>query len=100
MINKATLKEIRGWVLRMLYNNLPEFTGDKLIYEILMEGGFSITLPLVQGHLRYLEEKGYLELQTASVPELGMTRLLAKLTSKGVDLVEGTIPEDPGVERK
>lgn len=99
-MNKREFREIRGWILKTLYNNLPEWTGDKLLTDILVEGGYTISTPSVQGHLRYLSEKGYVEMREAEVTELGLSRVLAKLTSRGVDLVEGSIEDDPGIERK
>ncbi|MGE5551911.1 MAG: hypothetical protein ACM3ZC_15465 [Bacteroidota bacterium] len=100
MNNSLEYKEIRGWILRVLYNNLPEWVGDKLMTEILTQGGYKVNTPSVQGHFRYLEEKGYLEVKETEISELGLARTLAKLTSKGVDLVEGNLPDDPGIERK
>ena len=93
-------REIRGWILRFLYINLPEWVGDKLMSELLANGGYNVSEPSVQGHYRYLAEKGFVEIKEVEISEVGLTRTLAKLTSKGVDLVEGNIPDDPGVARK
>lgn len=93
-------REIRGWILKILYTNLPEPAGDKLISQILEAGQYKVTPLQVQGHLRYLAGKNYVELEQVAIEEMGLARLMAKLTSRGVDFVEGNLGEDPGVARR
>jgi hypothetical protein len=99
-VKSHEFKEIRGWILKILYNNLPGYGGDQLISSLLNEAGYEVSPLQVQGHFRYLADKDYVELKNPEIEELGLTRHLAKLTSKGVDLVEGNLPDDPGVMRK
>lgn len=99
-VSKFEHREVRGWILKILYTNLPEWTGDNLIAQMLETGEYKLSALQVQGHFRYLQDKGYIETKEVSVEELGLSRLVAKLTSKGVDFVEGNLGEDPGVDRK
>ena len=51
--------------------------------------------PLRWRHI-YLREKGYIAIEEAEC--LGVSRKLAKLLPKGIDLIEGNIPPDVGVD--
>lgn len=99
-MNRFAAREIRGWILRILYMNMPEWAGDHLISQILTDAQYRVSPAQVQGHLNYLAEKGYVELKEVTSEETGLTRHIARLTPKGIDLVEGNIPEDPGVDRR
>jgi len=88
-------RELRGWILRSLYNSLPAWIGVPSLTTTLYKCGFDTTPIHVSGHLRYLAEKGYIEYK--EVGESGLSRHVAKLTFKGVDLVEGNLDEDPGI---
>lgn len=91
--------EIRGWILKILYKNLPEWTSDRLVSQILMDGAFPVNPPQIYSHFCYLAEKELIELKDATLNDIGLSRHLAKLTSDGVDFVEGSI-EIIGVTRQ
>ncbi|MDR3561892.1 MAG: hypothetical protein P4N59_10725 [Negativicutes bacterium] len=97
-MNKHLSREIRGHILRVLDTSYPFPAGDHLIAEILTDAQYCCSPPQVKVHLVYLKEKGYVELSEVSSEELGITRCLAKLTANGKDLLEGSIPSDPGVD--
>ncbi len=99
-MNSFEFKEIRGWILRFLYNLLPKFGSAESVAGMLLKAGYDVTALQVQGHFRYLEDKEYVELQEIDLQEMSISRHLAKLTSKGVDFVEGNLPDDPGICRK
>ena len=90
-----TSREIRGRIMKILRLNYPQQTGDKLIAEILLDAQYSTTPAAVETHLVYLREKGYIALEEAEC--FGVSRKLAKLLPKGIDLIEGNIPPDVGV---
>ena len=90
-----TSREIRGRIMKILRLNYPQQTGDKLIAEILLDARYSTTPAAVETHLVYLREKGYIALEEAEC--FGVSRKLAKLLPKGIDLIEGNIPPDVGV---
>jgi hypothetical protein len=100
MASIIEFKEIRGWVLKVLYNALPAFVGDQSLSTCLQQCNFDVSPLQIQGHLRYLSEKGYVELCDSGLEDIGLVRHSAKLTSKGVDFVEGNLPDDPGITRK
>ena len=91
-----TSREIRGRIMKILRLNYPQQTGDKLIAEILLDAQYSTTPAAVETHLVYLREKGYIALEEAEC--FGVSRKLAKLLPKGIDLIEGNIPPDVGVD--
>lgn len=90
-------KDIRGKILRALQINYPYTVGDQLLTDILQDAQYQISPQIVEGHLVYLEGKEYIEVVKVEVKGLGLVRHLAKLTPKGVDLLDGNIPADPGV---
>ena len=91
-----TSREIRGRILKILKLNYPQQTGDRLIADILIDAQYQTTPAVVETHLIYLREKGYIALE--EVECLGVSRKLAKLLPKGIDLIEGNIPPDVGVD--
>ncbi|SEO98130.1 hypothetical protein [Propionispora vibrioides] len=90
-------REIRGRILKILDANYPFPAGDHLISQILTDARYCCSPAEVETHLTYLSEKGYLETEKVKSEELGITRILARLTAAGKDLLEGSIPADPGV---
>lgn len=93
-------KEIRYWILRLLYNHLPAGCSAHTLSGMLLSLGFNIEEMHVSGHLRYLADKEYIDLEEKEVKPLGIIRQIATLNSKGVDFVEGNLPGDPGIIRK
>lgn len=89
-------KVVRGEIIKILKRNYPYQTGDKLISDILLDLQYSVSPAVVSGYLTYMEEKGYVSVE--KVKAYGVERVLAKLTPKGIDLMEGNIPADPGVK--
>lgn len=87
-------RRARGWVIRVLHQAYPAgveltdlVTGLQPVFQISESG--------LKPHLTYLEEKGYLTIEAKAV--LGDEVTLVRLTTKGTDLVEGSIVPDPGV---
>jgi DNA-binding PadR family transcriptional regulator len=91
---------IRGRILKILDTSYPDEISDELLKLVLDEVNMSISPAVLRGHIDYLEdnEKGYVESRVVESEELGITRLMVKLTAKGKDLLEGSIPPDPGVK--
>ncbi len=90
-------REIRGWILRILNYNYPESLSVEAIALTLSDLEYVVTPLAVGGYLDYLEEKGYIETRQVEVRDAGISRRVARLTAKGKDLLEGNIPEDPGI---
>ena len=89
-------RHVRGRIMKILKLNYPQQTGDRLISDILIDAQYTITPAEVETHLIYLREKGYIAIEEAEC--LGVSRKLAKLLPKGIDLIEGNIPPDVGVD--
>lgn len=94
-LSASTAKEIRGRIMHILKLNYPYEAGDSLINTILLDMQYLTSPAVLSGYLTYLEEKGYIE--TRQVAACGIEQRLAKLTPKGIDLIEGNIGTDPGV---
>lgn len=88
-------KEIRGWILRILDRFRPDGTSFEVIESVLLDSRFNVTLNELKAHLVYLTEKGYVRLD--EIERNRVKRRINYITPKGVDLLEGNIPEDPGV---
>lgn len=82
----------RGEILKVLYRYLPEHVGDNLLHQIFTED----TPTSINGQLRYLEEKGYIELCKVR-KDYSTATVMAKIKPMGVDLLEGSIDPDPGI---
>lgn len=93
MQNEA--KEVRGFVLSILKLQYPNPASDRLISLTLNDSHLDGSLPQIRQHIRYLEEKGYVRSEEGN--ELGIQRTMATLTAKGIDLLDGSIPDDPGI---
>lgn len=88
-------KEIRGWVLNILERARPYGASFSVIESTLLDLGFHVTDNELKAHLVYLTEKGYVRLE--EIERNRVKRRINYITPKGVDLLEGNIPEDPGV---
>jgi len=75
-----------GWLsARSLWNTL-RFDADGL------------TRREVEEHLRYLAEKEYAEVRERREAKWDACEVDGRITARGIDLLEETIPADPGVE--
>lgn len=91
-------KRIRGWVVRILQRAYPAGIEDANIYKQLHELGYEVTKKDFEANIAYLKEDGFLE--EKKFGESGFNAVLInrilKLTTKGIDIVEGTV-KDEGV---
>lgn len=96
-------RRARGHILNILKINLPHSVPDAVIYDCLLDGGYDVTEAETESFLLYLKDREYIEMKKANPAELrlwrGRGKYIIRLTSKGEDVVEGTI-EDPGVTVK
>lgn len=90
MVNMRN-KHIRGHILYLLMLSHPTPTTGKVL-ETGMLSSLLVVNPDISAYLDYLIDRGYVE--KTKKPEYSLTYY--KLTSKGIDLMEGTI-QDPGV---
>lgn len=91
----------RGWILRILnyFQHQKESQGvnDRVIQSGLQQNGHDVTMPTLLADLQYLKEKGYCRvIEQQNTPTFMVVS--AAITAQGVDLYEGSIPEDPGID--
>ena len=96
-VNNLQTRIIRGRILKILKTNYPYPTGSELISDILTDNQYKISPPQVQAQLIYLKEKEYIEIVENDIDGINLTSTMAKITTKGIDLLEGAIKKDPGV---
>lgn len=99
-LDKLTIKEIRGQILRLLYDQQMAELSETTVRRALYTMGFSMDEKQLHGEINYLQEKGYLSARIIKTQTL-YTKIrirMMKITPKGKDLLEGTPPEgDPGI---
>lgn len=92
-------KKIRGWIVRILIRAYPAGLDGKSIYKQLHDLGYSVSRRDLDANMAYVLEDGFVT--ERQFGEIGYEELLNnkiyKLTTKGVDLAEGTT-SDYGVE--
>lgn len=87
--------ELRGFILSMCKINYPYGCSEELIDKAVNDNQFAASPAILAGHIEYLKEKGYVRVEKISAS--GLKRTIVHITPKGIDLLEGNIPEDPGI---
>lgn len=99
----------RGRILQVLADNegISSAVGMNLLLRTLDNLGVSLSIRELALRLEYLAQKGYVELRRREdIPGWDRTRkgagrpkdvMSARLTAKGLDLVQGSLVPDPGV---
>jgi hypothetical protein len=86
---------LRGKLLALLKKTYPNGVDDKTIVSILYQ--YHRTEDIFAS-LEYLADKKYVERKAHPHPYLELEKLQwYKLTPSGIDLLEGSTPEDPGI---
>lgn len=86
----------RGILLKILYRAFPSETTDRVLALTLNDLHMQVPSGVLSGHCDYLQGKGYIEMDRS--PGGGDVVFTARLTPRGVDLIEGNIEPDPGIE--
>lgn len=94
----AQTRELRGRILKILKFFYPEHVSDRDLVNTLHELRYEITYPVLHGHIAYLKEKGYVDYTKLEHELLSYPRWDVRLTANGMDLLEGIIDSDPGVQ--
>lgn len=90
-------RQIRGEILNALRLNYPSQISEKQIISWLEQLGY-ITYERIKEYIEYLQDKGYVQIEMKRIKSYRQENSMVKLTPKGVDLLEGSIEEDPGIE--
>ena len=87
----------RGAVLGLLEESYPIGVAYQSLERILNTSAKCQPHEL-PGIVKYLEDKDYIEVSTPEEPTLKpLQNSIIELSAHGVDLLEGSIPEDPGI---
>ncbi|MGC5328928.1 hypothetical protein [Brevibacillus sp. SYSU BS000544] len=89
-------RELRGWILRVIDKAFPDPLSVTIVRDQLLALGFAPDNLGMKANLAYLEEKEYIHKETAKAG--GIERETIRLTARGKDLLEGNIPDDPGIQ--
>lgn len=91
-------KAIRGYIIRALVKGFQNSLLVRQLSNTLVAEGLIVS-PDISKYLSYLEDRGYIRYIKKKVNSYSayLEDAVVQLTSKGVDLVEGTI-EDAGVD--
>ncbi len=86
----------RGEILRMLYRLYPDAVGDNVLKSTFVW----ITPGILNGHVAYLVEDGYATREAVDHKkfEFSTAEYILRITPKGIDLLEGNIESDPGIQ--
>lgn len=94
-MNPNELREIRGFILGLLNIQPDHGLSTKVIELSLDQSRFCISPGLVRSEINYLKEKEYVRVEDVS--SRGISRTLVYITTKGIDLLQGSGPADPGI---
>lgn len=90
-----TQRELTRWlILQTLNVARPYGASDQLLVAALNDARSRVTMHELRRELDYLEERALIEISGRGEPHW-----VAKLTRAGVDVVEYTIPCEPGIAR-
>lgn len=91
-------KKIRGWMIRILQRAYPIGLEADVLFKQLHELGYEITRKEFEANISYLIDDHFVELQKFGEVSFAETlnNKFYRLTTLGVDLIEGTI-SDKGV---
>ena len=86
---------MRGKLLALLKKTYPNGVDEQTVISIHYQHHH---VDDITASLEYLVDKQYVERKIAPHPYLELEKVKwYKLTGSGIDLVEGNIPEDPGI---
>lgn len=92
-------KAIRGYILRSLVKGFNNTLLCRQLVNVMITDGIIVS-PDISKHLDYLTQKGYIEFTNQRVNSYTAyaNDATIRLTVDGVDLLEGSRPDDPGVD--
>lgn len=97
VIDVAERQILRKDILNILAETDNQGASPKLLKVVLEKQGYAVNDMTISLELKYLAGKGLIEVKSIANKALGIKREVAQITSKGIDLLEGTI-EVEGIE--
>lgn len=91
-------RAVRGYIMRSLAKGNKNSLLCRQLANVMVNDGIIIS-PDISKHLDYLQHKEYIEFTNDRVNSYNAyaNDAVIRLTVKGIDLIEGSIPDDPGV---
>ncbi len=88
----------RGLIVRILVEwQLEWMPFGELRLQLLRRTGYPVSDEELQFQINYLSRTGYVETKQLRAVRAGLEMTTVRAAPKAVDLVDGRIPEDPGV---
>jgi hypothetical protein len=88
---------VRGKTLFYLHLIYPQQATMQLLQAELDYFGYPIPTEELSFHVAYLQEKGFVEVETVRGPYSHRSVSLVKITARGIDLLDGRLPADDGI---
>jgi len=88
----------RGEILRLVRHYGVKGISVEGIYRIFRQAGSLSALDNMEENIEYLRGKGYVSSILEKEALSGVERWIVRITPMGIDLLDGTIAADPGVE--
>lgn len=91
-------KAVRGYILRSLVKGHNNSLLCRQLINVMVNDGVIVS-PDISKHLDYLIGKGYIEFTDKRINSYTAyaNDAVIRLTVEGIDLLEGSVPDDPGV---
>ncbi|MFF2887004.1 hypothetical protein [Paenibacillus sp. NPDC057967] len=91
-------KAVRGYIMRSLVKGNNNSLLCRQLVNVMVSDGIIIS-PDISKHLDYLKNKGYIEYTNDRITSYNAytNDAVIRLTVNGIDLLEGSSPDDPGV---
>lgn len=97
-LEQARKRMARWRIMKTLDIGRPLPIGEGLMLEVIADADLELTITGLKRSLQYLAGKGYVTLKTIRQPG-DLDHVEIALTAKGIDFVEGSIDDDPGIAR-
>ena len=81
----------RGMILKMAREADPLGASVELLRAVIKQHGYNLEKSEIMGMCKYLEGKGLVNISGAKNDALQVSRFIASITPKGIDVLEGTV---------
>jgi hypothetical protein len=88
----------RGTILTLVRRYGVDGISFPNLEDVFRRAGRFGAIDLMEENVQYLTDKGYLRTELVRDPISGVERWMMWLTPQAIDLLDGTIPPDPGVD--
>lgn len=97
MIELAEKEIVRNYILTIAEQCIEEGASSKLIKSIIAKNGIELTEEQLAREIKYLENKSLIEVKRIENKVLNIKRDIIRITSSGMDVLDGTSTET-GIE--